>query len=90
MTPHETFTVKEMLEKMETRSISDRAETNGKIDRIYDVLEDHVGESRIVDKDQDKRIGILENWKSFVMGAVWLLSGSGAITGIVFFIKSLL
>ncbi len=90
MTNAQTYTIKEMLEKMETRSMTDRAETNNKLDNVYTTLKDHVDESRIVDANQDKRISVLEILKIFVMGAVWLLTGSGAISGAYFLVVFLM
>ena len=84
MTNAQSYTIKEMLEKMEQRSISDRADTNKKLDDVYDTLKDHVEESHIIDTYQDKRIGVLENWKSFVMGAVYVVGAIGAGVFIVF------
>jgi len=90
MTNAQTYSIKEMLTKMDDRAVLDRAETNKKIDRMHTDLRDHIAVERVTDNENDNRIGSLENWRSFVMGAVWLLSGSGAITGLFFFIKSLL
>ena len=86
MTNAQSYSIKEMLEKMSEERKEERAETNKKIDGIHKDIKDFRAESNIADETQDKRIGVLENWKSFIMGAVWLLSGSGAITGIYFLI----
>ena len=88
MTPQHTYSIKEMLEKMEERSVIDRGETNKKIDDnhtdVMAVINNFRTESLEADEDQDKRIGVLEHWKSFATGAVWFLGGSGALTGLFF------
>ena len=84
MTDAQTYSIKEMLTIMSDESKADRAEMNGKIDNLHIDFTEALKVRAEIDKEQDGRIGILENWKAFVMGAVWLLSGSGAITGLYF------
>ena len=84
MTDPQTYTIKEMLEKMDERTREDRAQTNTKIDSLHTVLTEFRAESKEENEDQDKRILTLESWKSFIMGAFWVLSGIAAILFIVF------
>jgi len=84
MTDAQTYSIKEMLTIMSDESKADRAEMNGKIDNLHIDFNAALEKRAEVDDKQNKRISILENWRSFVMGAVWLLSGSGAITGLYF------
>lgn len=52
-------------------------DTNNKLDKFIDKFEAEAEKT-------DKRLDILENGKSFAMGAVWLLTGSGILTGVYF------
>ena len=82
----QNYTVKEMLNIIAEDSKTERAETNKKIDKIHTDIKEFRSESNKTDKEQNERIGSLENFKSFAMGAVWLLTGSGAITGVYFLV----
>ena len=87
MTPQQSYTLKEMLTRMSEEAKEDRSQTDKKIDEISLNLKEFRHESIESDEEQDKRIGILENWQNFVMGAVWLCTGSGALTGLYFLVS---
>lgn len=89
MTKEYTYSIKEMLDKISEESKEERAETNRKIDGIHNDIKDFRVESNEANEKQDNRIGILENWKSFISGALWFLTGSGALTGAYFLVNFL-
>jgi hypothetical protein len=84
MTDSQTYTIKEMLEKIEERSTAERTITNHKIDSVHQDLKEFITDSREENEVQDKRIGSLENWKNFIMGAFWVMSGIAAVLFVVF------
>ena len=92
MTNAQSYTLKEMLDKMEKRSISDRQETNTKIDNVYSMLSDHIIEGRNIDKAQDDRIDRLEIWQGGKLAvgrwaaAIGSIVGAGMVTVILWLI----
>lgn len=79
-----------MIQHNEERSLQDHKEINSKIDKLFDLLESHEKERNDKDKAQDKDISDLQQWQSATMSvvraAMWLVSGSGVVTLVLYLI----
>ena len=79
-----------MIQHNEERSLQDHKEINGKIDKLFELLESHEKERADKDRMQDKDITDLQQWQSATMSvvraAMWLVSGSGVVTLVLYLI----
>ena len=90
MTPAQSYTIKEMLEKMSVDDREQRTETNKKIDSLHVALTKGFEKRVEVDEEQDKKIISLQNWRSGVVAVIktfaWIISGSGVVTVVLWII----
>ena len=88
MTSEHQYSIKDMLTRIEERSIEDRGVMNKKIDEIGEDIKEFRDESRAADIVQNEKIEKISSWKDSTMAiikaAMWVISGLGGLTGIYF------